>query len=81
MHIKVRPADYIYINLRCKRITEPSRCIVDSFINEYPVETLMDTGADSYYIDENLCYQLKVEPYDCEVIVGNNTDCRYLVKF
>lgn len=39
------PTDYIYINIRCKKITEPSRCIVDAFINEYPVETLIDTGA------------------------------------
>jgi hypothetical protein len=70
---EVEPTDYIYINIRCKKITEPSRCIVDSFINENPVETLMDTGADSCYIDQHLCPQLnlQVEPYDCEVIFGN----------
>ena len=51
-----------------------SRCIIQAYINEFPVETLIDTGADGCYVSENLCNELNIhsQPYDCKVIVGNN---------
>jgi hypothetical protein len=57
--------DIMYVNLRCKSGSEPSRCVIDSFINEYPVETLIDTGADSCYIEHSLCrsLNLQIQPY------------------
>ena len=51
-----------------------SRCIIETTINDYKIDTLVDTGADACYISYAVCVdlQLPVQSYDCEVIVGNN---------
>jgi len=51
-----------------------SRCIIEVKINGYSVDTLVDTGADGCYIQEELCHQLHliISTYECEVLVGNN---------
>ena len=52
-----------------------SRCMVETNISEYSITALIDTGADSCYISEDLCNKLGInfEPYNCDVIVGNNS--------
>ena len=66
--------DEVYVTLESKELLGPSRCTIQSSINEYPIDTLIDTGADSCYIKETLCEQLnlQIEPFDCEVVAGNN---------
>lgn len=49
--------------------------MVETSISEYSITSLLDTGADSCYICENLCNKLSLnfEPYKCDVLVGNNS--------
>ena len=51
-----------------------SRCIIETQINDFPVDALVDTGANFCYIREEFCDELnlEVEKYECDVLVGNN---------
>ena len=77
-----KQVDNVYVTIQGKPQHGYSRCIIEAFINDHPVQTLIDTGADSCYIDQNLCHQLglQVEPYDCDVIVGNQQRISVLGK-
>ena len=59
-----------------------SRCIIETKINDFSVDALIDTGADFCYISEDLCNQLNlnIENYDCDVLVGNNQKLHVLGK-
>ena len=50
-----------------------SRCLVETVLNDQNVIALIDSGADSCYISEEMCKKANVfvEPYSCDVLVGN----------
>ena len=50
-----------------------SRCIIDTRINDFMTDALVDTGADFCYIREEICEELNliIDNYDCDVLVGN----------
>jgi hypothetical protein len=59
-----------------------SRCIIETKINDFSVDALIDTGADFCYTSEELCNQLNlnIENYDCDVLVGYNQKLHVLGK-
>jgi predicted aspartyl protease len=59
-----------------------SRCIIETKINDFSIDALVDTGADFCYLREEICKELNlvIEKYDCDVIVGNNQKLEVLGK-
>ena len=57
-----------------------SRCIIETKLNDFSIDALIDTGADFCYIREELCNELNlmIENYDCDVVVGNNQKLQVL---
>ena len=66
-------ADTVSIKFKHHQLMN-SRCIIETKINDFPIDALVDTGADFCYIREELCNELKleIETYNCDVLVGNN---------
>ncbi len=42
-----KQVDNVNVTIQGKPQHEYSRCIIEAFINDHPVQTLIDTGADS----------------------------------
>ena len=51
-----------------------ARCVIKVVVNGEEIPSLVDTGADSCFMADDMRKQLDLEmdKYDCEVIVGNN---------
>ena len=66
-------SDTVRVNFKHYQLMN-SRCIIETQINDFQVDALVDTGVDFCYIREELCDELnlEVEKYECDVLVGNN---------
>jgi O-acetyl-ADP-ribose deacetylase (regulator of RNase III) len=51
-----------------------ARCVIKVVVNGKEIPSLVDTGADSCFMADDMRKQLdlEIDKYDCEVIVGNN---------